>query len=86
MLENKRSMVGRKRAPPSFLKSDIIAPQHNRSAEAEMGTIMDAAVRYEGRLKLGTALSEMSRKIGLANADVEALEKARDAQPAEPMR
>ena len=51
-----------------------------------MGTIMDAAVRYEGRLKLGTALSEMSRKIGLANADVEALEKARDAQPAEPMR
>jgi len=39
-----------------------------------------------GRLRLGTALSEMSRKIGLTNADVETLEHGRDARPAEPMR
>jgi len=31
-------------------------------------------------------LSEMSRKIGLTNADVEVLEPARDIRPAEPMR
>ena len=68
----------------------VRAAQHNRSAEAEMRAILEAAVRPEGRLLLGTALAEMSRKIGLTNADVEALEKAiedaRDRRPAEPMR
>ena len=64
----------------------VRAAQHNRSTEAEMRSILEAAVRPEGRLRLGTALSEMSRKIGLTNADVEALEKARDARPARPMR
>lgn len=62
------------------------AAQHNRSAEAEMRAILEAAVRPEGRLRLGTALSHMSRKIGLTNADVDALEQARDASPARPMR
>lgn len=62
------------------------AAQHNRSAEAEMRTILEAAVRPEGRLRLGTALSQMSRKIGLTNADVEALEHVSDALPAEPMQ
>lgn len=37
-------------------------------------------MRPEGRLRLGTALSEMSRKIGLNNADVEALEHGRAAK------
>ena len=61
----------------------VRAAQHNRSAEAEMRAILEAAaVRPEGRLRLGTALSEMSRKIGLTNADVEALEHGRDARPA----
>lgn len=60
--------------------------QHNRSAEAEMLAILEAAVRPEGRLRLGSALSEMSRKIGLNNTDLEALEHGRDARPAEPMR
>jgi len=64
----------------------VRAAQHNRSAEAEMRAILEAAVRPEGRLRLGTALSEMSRKIGLTNADVAALEATRDTQPAEPMR
>lgn len=64
----------------------VRAAQHNRSAEAEMRAILEAAGRPEGRLRLGTALSEMSRKIGLTNADVEALEHGRDSRPAEPMR
>lgn len=38
-------------------------------------------MRPEGRLRLGTALSEMSRKIGLNNADVEALEHGRARFP-----
>jgi hypothetical protein len=36
-------------------------------------------------LHLGTALSEMSRKIGVTNADIEALEKPRSARAAEPL-
>ena len=61
----------------------VRAAQHNRSTEAEMRAILEAAVRPQGRLKLGTALGEMSRKIGLTNSDIKALEGARD--PAEPM-
>jgi antitoxin FitA len=62
----------------------VRAAQHNRSAEAEMRAILEATVRPTNRLRLGTTLAEMSRKIGLTNADVEALERARDARPAEP--
>ncbi|MGE0629594.1 MAG: plasmid stabilization protein [Hyphomicrobiaceae bacterium] len=61
------------------------AAQHNRSAEAEMRAILEAAVRPEDRLRLGTALADMSRKIGLTNADVEVLEQTRDNRPAEPV-
>ena len=68
----------------------VRAAQRGRSAEAEMRAILEAAVRPEGRLLLGTALSDASRKMGLTNADVEALEQTleqvRDRRPAEPMR
>ena len=64
----------------------VRAAQHNRSAEAEMRAILEAAVQPEGRLRLGTALSEASRKIGLTNADIEAIEEVRDKRPAEPIR
>ena len=68
----------------------IRAAQHNRSTEAEIRAILEAAVRPEDRLRLGTALAEMSQKIGLTNADVEALDEAldaaRDTRPAMPLR
>lgn len=65
----------------------IRAAQHKRSAEAEMRAILEAAVRPVGRLLLGTTLADMSRKIGLTNADVEALlNQTRDRTPAEPLR
>ena len=67
----------------------VRAARHDRSTEAEMRAILEAAVRPEGRLRLGTALSEASRQLGLTNADIEALEHAleevRDRRPAEPM-
>ena len=64
----------------------VRAARHNRSAEAEMRAILEDAVRPPDRLRLGTALVEMSRKIGLTNADVDALEQARDTKAAEPLR
>jgi plasmid stability protein len=67
----------------------VRAARHDRSTEAEMRAILEAAVRPEGRLRLGTALSEASRELGLTNADIEALESSleqvRDRRPAEPM-
>ncbi len=63
----------------------VRAAQHNRSTEAEMRAILEAAVRPEGRLRLGTALSEIGQKYGLTNADIEALEQVRDTRPAEPI-
>jgi len=63
----------------------VRAVQHNRSAEAEIRAILEDAVRPADRLRLGTALAEMSRKIGLTNADIEALERDRDNKPAEPL-
>ncbi|MCA3730214.1 MAG: plasmid stabilization protein [Phenylobacterium sp.] len=67
----------------------VRAALHDRSTEAEMRAILEAAVRPDGRLRLGTALSEASRELGLTNADIEALERAlegvQDRRPAEPM-
>ena len=64
----------------------VRAARHNRSMEAEMCVILEAAVRPECRLRLGSAMAERSRKIGLTNADVEALEQTRGAKPPEPRR
>jgi antitoxin FitA len=64
----------------------VRAAEHNRSAEAEIRAILEDAVRPANRLRLGTALADMSRKIGLTNADVEAIEQARDRKPAQPLR
>jgi antitoxin FitA len=64
----------------------VRAARHGRSTEAEIRDILEAAARPADRLRLGGALAEISRKIGLADADVEALEQTRDIEPAEPRR
>lgn len=62
----------------------VRAAQHNRSTEAEMRAILEAAVCPPDRLRLGSALAQLSRTIGLTNADVEAIVQAGDGAPAEP--
>ncbi len=61
------------------------AIHHGRSAEAEMRDILDSVVRPAERIRLGSALSALSRNAGLTNADFEALEQAYDKAPATPM-
>ncbi|MCE2946415.1 MAG: FitA-like ribbon-helix-helix domain-containing protein [bacterium] len=61
------------------------AARHNRSTEAEMRAILEAAVRSEDRLRLGSAIAEISRRAGVTDADVDALEAVRDARAADPM-
>ncbi|MBY5326455.1 FitA-like ribbon-helix-helix domain-containing protein [Rhizobium leguminosarum] len=63
----------------------VRAAHHGRSAEAEMREILEAAVRPETRLRLGSALAERSRRLGLTNEDFAVLDQARDTLPAEPM-
>lgn len=63
----------------------VRAAHHGRSTEAEIRDILEAAVRPANRLRLGSALSALSREAELTNGDVEALEKARDRTPATPM-
>lgn len=63
----------------------VRAAHHGRSAEAEMRDILETAVRPPNRLRIGSALSALSRNAGLTNADFEALEQARDRTPAMPM-
>jgi plasmid stability protein len=62
------------------------AAQHNRSTEAEMRAILEAAVRPADRVQLGSALFELSRKFGLTDAEVDAIDQVRDRHAAEPMR
>ncbi|MDO9499817.1 FitA-like ribbon-helix-helix domain-containing protein [Falsiroseomonas sp.] len=62
------------------------AAHHGRSTEAEIRDILEAAVRPADRLRIGSALSALSREAGLTNQDFEALEQSRDRTPAAPMR
>lgn len=50
-----------------------------------MRDILEAAVRPASRVRIGSALSALSREAGLTNADFEVLEQVRDRKPAEPM-
>ncbi|QEH37823.1 Antitoxin FitA [Aquisphaera giovannonii] len=63
----------------------VRAAHHGRSTEAEMRAILEAAVRPADRVRIGSALSSLGRRAGLNGADVEALERARDGKPADPM-
>jgi antitoxin FitA len=65
------------------------AALNHRTPEAEMRAILEAALLAEKPVMLGTVLSNISRNVGLANEDVEALEEVlrqnRDPRPIEPM-
>lgn len=63
----------------------VRAAGHGRSTEAEMRDILEAAVRPADRVRIGSALSALSRSAGLTNADFEVLEQGGEKTPAEPL-
>lgn len=63
----------------------VRAAGHGRSTEAEIRDILEAAVRPADRVRIGSALSALSRSAGLTNADFELLEQGGDKTPAEPL-
>ena len=46
------------------------AVENGRSTEAEVRAILDAAVRPEGRIKLGTALVDLFRPLGGLDVEI----------------
>ncbi|MCE4282552.1 Arc family DNA-binding protein [Xanthomonas hortorum pv. vitians] len=62
------------------------AAEHGRSTEAEVREILESAVKLEKRIRMGDALAELGRQVGLTNDDLAVLDQVRDKVPAEPMR
>src|SRR3546814_16382160 len=63
----------------------VRAAHHGRSTEAEMREILETAVRAQGRLLIGSLLSQRRRKIGLTTADLAARSANRDPAAALPL-
>lgn len=61
------------------------AEQHGCSIEAEVRKILGVAVKPEARVRLGDALAEPGRKVGISDDDLEVFEQLRDKTPVEPM-
>jgi plasmid stability protein len=63
----------------------VRAAQHGRSAEAEIREILEAAVKPEGRVKLGSVLADIGRRARLTDDECAIFERVRDKTPARPM-
>ena len=63
----------------------VRAAQHGRSAEAEIREILENAVQPEGRVKLGSLLASIGRKINLSDDEFSIFEQSRDKTPAKPV-
>jgi plasmid stability protein len=60
----------------------IRAAQHGHSIEAEMRDILETAVKPPGRVKLGSLLTEIGRKVKLTEEEFAIFESVRDKTPA----
>jgi len=60
----------------------VRAAQHGRSIEAEMRDILQTAVKPPGRVKLGSALTEIGRRLKLTEEEFAIFESVRDRSPA----
>lgn len=60
----------------------VRAARHGRSVEAELRDILEAAVRLPNRIKLGSRLADVGRRIGLSEEEFAILESVRDKTPA----
>lgn len=61
------------------------AARHGHSMEAEVREILGAAVRPEGRVKLGSLLADIGRQAKLTDEEFVLFEHVRDKSPARAM-
>ncbi|YCI06492.1 plasmid stabilization protein (plasmid) [Ensifer sp. D2-11] len=64
----------------------VRAAMHGRSTEAEVREILESAVKPEQRVRMGDALAELGRRLGLTNDDFALFDETRDKASAQPMR
>lgn len=64
----------------------VRAARHGRSLEAELRAILEAAVRPQNRMKLGSMLAAAGRKVGLTKEDFAILESVSDKAQARAAR
>ena len=57
------------------------AAQHGQSMEAEAREILASAVSPQGRVKLGSLLAEVGRKVRLSEEEFAVFEQVRDKTP-----
>ncbi|MFT4102674.1 MAG: Arc family DNA-binding protein [Burkholderiaceae bacterium] len=60
----------------------VRAARHGRSIEAEMRDILETAVKPQGRVKLGSLLTEIGRKVKLTEEEFALFENVRGKAPA----
>ncbi|MGI6657584.1 MAG: FitA-like ribbon-helix-helix domain-containing protein [Desulfobulbus sp.] len=58
------------------------AARHGRSTEAEVREILRAAVKPEGRMKLGSLLAGIGSRVALTEEESMVFESVRDKSPA----
>jgi len=61
------------------------AAEHGRSTEGEVRAILAEAVKAPGPQRLGDALAAIGREVGLSDADLTAMDEARQRTPAVPV-
>jgi len=77
------AMVTVRRLPDEVHRALVArAEGKGHSMESEVREILALAVLGGERVKLGTLLQEISKEVGLTDADVEILESIRDQTPA----
>lgn len=59
----------------------VRAAQHGRSTEAEVRTILEEAVKPQGRLKLGSMLADIGRQVRLSDEEVAAINQRDQSLP-----
>lgn len=60
----------------------VRAARHGRSTEAEVRAILEETVKPEGRVKLGSLLAEIGRRVKLTDDEFAVFEQVRDKTPA----
>jgi len=60
----------------------VRAASHGHSTEAEVREILEAAVKPEGRIKLGSLLAEIGQRAGLSDEELAVFDEIRDKEPA----
>lgn len=58
------------------------AAKHGRSTEAEVREILEAAVKPQGRLKLGALLQDAGKRARLTDEEFSVFQQLRDGVPA----